>query len=323
MQKVIKIHKTGSIKNMRFEDSFLSAPKNHEVTIRHQAIGVNFLDIIHRQGRIDIAKPFILGVEGSGFVERVGKSVKGFKIGDRVAYASLPSGSYSECRNIDSSQVIKLPRFVSFENAAAIMLKGLTAEYLLHQTYRVSRGTTILIHAAAGAMGLILSQWAKKIGATVIGVVSTRKKKELALKNGCDHVIIYKNGSFAKKVLAITKNDGVDVVYDGIGKNTFRGSVACLAPLGHLVSFGQASGPIQGIDINILMEKSNTITRPSLFVYTGNRKRLERMAGRLFRAIKKKKFKIKINQKFQLKHADIAHQKIQSRLTTGSTILLP
>ena len=184
---------------MRFEDSFLSAPKNHEVTIRHQAIGVNFLDIIHRQGRIDIAKPFILGVEGSGFVERVGKSVKGFKIGDRVAYAALPSGSYSECRNIDSLQVIKLPRFISFENAAAIMLKGLTAEYLLHQTYRISRGTTILIHAAAGAMGLILSQWAKKIGATVIGVGSARKKKELALKNGCDHVIFIRTEASLKK----------------------------------------------------------------------------------------------------------------------------
>jgi len=308
---------------MRFEDSFLSAPKNHEVTIRHRAIGVNFLDIIHRQGRADIAKPFILGVEGSGLIERMGKSVKGFKIGDRVAYATLPPGSYSECRNLDSSQIIKLPRFISFENAAAVMLKGLTAEYLLHQTHRIRNGTTILIHAAAGATGLILSQWAKKMGAIVIGTVSTRKKKVLALSNGCGHVIVYRKGSFAKKVLVITKNKGVDVVYDGIGKDTFRESVACLAPLGHLVSFGQASGPIRGIDINILMEKSNTITRPSLFVYTRNRKQLEGMAAHLFQAIKKKKFRIKINQTFQLKDAGIAHRKIQSRLTTGSTILLP
>lgn len=308
---------------MCFEDSRLSPPKNSEVTVRHRAIGVNFLDIIHRQGRIDLPKPFILGVEGAGFVERTGISVRDFKVGDRVVYAALPPGSYSEYRNIDSSQIIKLPRFISFEDAAAVMLKGLTAEYLLYRTYPVRKGTIIIVHAAAGAMGLILTQWAKKIGAIVIGIVGTRKKRQLALSNGCHHVVLYQNNSFAKKVLALTKNRGADVVYDGIGRDTFRESITCLAPLGHLVSFGQASGPIQGIDVNILMEKSNTITRPSLFVYTSVRKRLERMAIHLFQSIKEKKFKIEIHQTFQLKDANIAHERIQSRLTTGSTILLP
>ncbi|HTZ00626.1 MAG TPA: quinone oxidoreductase [Rhodocyclaceae bacterium] len=324
MTHAIRIHETGGPEVLRWEEVAVPPPAAGEAMVRHEAVGLNFVDIYHRSGLYPLALPSGLGMEGAGVVEAVGSGVTEFKAGDRVAYAGGPPGSYAEKRNIPADRLVKLPDGIDFRQAAAMMLQGMTAQYLLRRTYRVQPGDPVLIHAAAGGVGLIACQWAKALGATVIGTVGSDAKAALAKAHGCDHPIVYTRENFTERVKAITQGEGVAVVYDGIGKDTFVGSLDCLRPLGMMVTYGNASGPVPPLDLLELSKRGSLfITRPSLFNYTAKRADLVRSAGELFTAVGSGQVKIEVKQTYPLREAAQAQTDLAARKTTGSTVLLP
>jgi NADPH2:quinone reductase len=317
------MHETGGPEVMRWEEVEVGQPGPGEVRVRNTALGLNFIDTYHRTGLYPMPLPTTLGMEGAGVVEAVGPKVKGFKAGDRVAYAN-PIGSYAEVCLRPVARLVKIPTGVDDKIAAAIMLKGMTAWYLCKRTFKVGKGQTILVHAAAGGVGQILSQWAKYLGATVIGTVGSEEKAALAKKAGCKHVIVTSKEDFVARVKEITKGQGVPVVYDGVGKDTFMGSLDCLAPRGYMVSFGNASGAVTQFNPGLLAAKGSLfLTRPTLFNYTATPEDLAAAARDLFAVVKKKVVKISINQTYPLREAAQAHRDLEARKTTGSTILLP
>jgi len=317
------MHETGGPEVMRWEEVEVGQPGPGEVRVRNTALGLNFIDTYHRTGLYPMPLPTTLGMEGAGVVEAVGPKVKGFKAGDRVAYAN-PIGSYAEVCLRPVARLVKIPAGVDDKIAAAIMLKGMTAWYLCKRTFKVGKGQTILVHAAAGGVGQILSQWAKYLGATVIGTVGSEEKAALAKKAGCKHVIVTSKEDFVARVKEITKGQGVPVVYDGVGKDTFMGSLDCLAPRGYMVSFGNASGAVTQFNPGLLAAKGSLfLTRPTLFNYTATPEDLAAAARDLFAVVKKKVVKISINQTYPLREAAQAHRDLEARKTTGSTILLP
>ncbi len=322
--RAIRIHQTGGPEVLKLEEVDLPKPGKGEVRLRQHAVGVNFIDIYYRNGFYSPpGLPFTPGNEGAGEVVEVGPEVKDFKPGDRVAYCGA-IGAYAEERNIEARHLFKLPRGIPYETAAAMMLKGLTAQYLLRQTYRVKEGDTVLVHAAAGGVGLILCQWGRALGANVIGAVGSPEKAELARKAGAHHTILYREEDFVKRVGEITKGEKCAVVYDGVGKATFPGSLDCLRPFGMFVSFGSASGGIEAFDIGLLMRKGSLFaTRPTLFTFTADRARAEKMARDLFRAVGNGDVTIHIGQRLPLGEAAEAHRALEARETTGSLILLP
>jgi NADPH2:quinone reductase len=323
MPHAIRIYENGGPEVMRWEEVAVGQPGAGEVRVRNTAVGLNFIDTYHRTGLYPMQLPLTLGMEGAGVVEAVGPKVKGFKVGDRVAYAN-PIGAYSEICLRPVERLVKIPAGVDDSIAAAIMLKGMTAWYLCKRTYKVKKGDTILVHAAAGGVGQILCQWAKHLGATVIGTVGSEEKAALAKKAGCKHVIVTSKEDFVARVKAITKGKGVPVVYDGVGKDTFMGSLDCLAPTGYMVSFGNASGAVTQFNPGVLAAKGSLfLTRPTLFTYTAKREDLVKAAQDLFAVVKKKVVKISINQTYPLKDAAQAHRDLEARKTTGSTVLLP
>jgi NADPH2:quinone reductase len=321
--RAIRIHQTGGPEILKIEEVDLPPPGKGEVRIRHHAIGVNFLDTYHRTGFYPMPLPLIPGGEGAGEVLKVGAGVKGFKPGDRVAYAG-PPGGYAEERNIGAQFLVKLPRAIGYDTAAAAVLKGLTAQYLLRQTYKVREGDWILVHAAAGGVGQILCQWGRALGAKVIGTVGSVDKAKVAKKAGAHHTILYREEDFAKRVEAITKGEKCAVVYDGVGKDTFPASLDCLKAFGVFASFGSASGGIAAFDIGLLARKGSLFaTRPTLFTFMTDRARLEKMARDLFRAIGSGDVTIRIGRKLPLAEAAEAHRALEARETTGSIVLLP
>jgi len=323
MSFAIRIHETGGPEKMRWEEVEVGSPGPGQVLVRNTAVGLNFIDVYQRTGLYPNALPLTLGMEGAGVVEAVGPKVKEFKVGDRVAYAN-PIGSYAEVCLRPVERLVKIPAGVSDRIAAAIMLKGMTAWYLVKRTYKVKKGDTILVHAAAGGVGQILCQWAKHLGATVIGTVGSDEKVVLAKKAGCKHVIVTSREKLVDRVKAITKGKGVPVVYDGVGKDTFMDSLDCLAPLGMMASFGNASGAVTQFNPGVLAQKGSLfLTRPTLFTYTGKREDLLKAAQDLFAVVKSKAVKISINQTYPLREAAQAHIDLEARRTTGSTVLLP
>lgn len=324
MTHAIRFHRTGGPEVLQWEEVGVGEPGPGEVRVRHAAVGLNFIDTYHRSGLYPVPLPSGIGLEGAGTVEALGPGVAHLQVGDRVAYAGGPLGAYSEARLIPADRLIRLPDSLSFETGAAMMLQGLTAAYLLRRTYRVQKGDTVLIHAAAGGVGLIACQWAKALGATVIGTVSTEAKAELARAHGCDHPILYTREDFARRVRDITGGEGVPVVYDGIGKDTFAGSLDSLRPLGTMVSFGNASGPVGLIDPLLLSQKGSLFfTRPTLMHYTARRADLEALATELLGVVTSGQVKIEVHQRFPLQQAAAAHIALEGRQTTGSTVLLP
>lgn len=324
MSKAIRIHETGGPEVMQYVDVEAGEPGPGEARVRHHAIGLNYIDVYFRTGLYPQPLPAGLGMEGAGVVEAVGEGVSHVKVGDRVAYAGRPPGAYAQVRVMPAAFLVVLPEALSFEQGAAMMLQGMTAQYLLRRTYPVKAGDTILIHAAAGGVGLIACQWAKALGATVIGTVGSDAKAELAKANGCDHPIVYTRENFVERVKEITRGEGVPVVYDSIGKDTYIGSLDCLRPLGMMVSFGSASGPLDPINVPDLVSRGSLFfTRPTLFSYIAKRADLEQTAQELFDVVIGGKVKIEINQRYALADAAQAHRDLESRKTTGSTILLP
>jgi NADPH:quinone reductase len=324
MVSVIEIAKHGGPEVLTLVEKPLPPPGAGEVQITQSAIGLNFIDTYFRTGLYPAPHmPFIPGNEGAGTVTALGEGVSGLKVGDRVAYVG-GLGAYASARNIAATSLVPLPDGVSFEAAAAMMLKGLTAEYLLFRTYPVTKGDIILVHAAAGGTGLILTQWANALGATVIGTVGSEEKAKIAAAHGCHHVINYAKEDFAARVKEITGGALCAVVYDGVGKATYPASLDCLKPFGTFVSFGNASGAIEGFDIGLLGRKGSLYaTRPTLFTHIGNRKTYKEMAARLFAAVADGTLKIPARSTFALKDAAAAHTALESRGTTGSTILIP
>jgi len=325
MGNTIRFHETGGPEVLKWETADPKTPQAGEVRVRHHAVGLNFIDIYHRTGLYPIGDlPAVPGLEAAGIVEAVGDDVRELAPGDRVAYAGVPPGAYAQVRVIPAHRLVKLPDAISFETAAAAMLQGMTARYLLKGCYPVTAGDTILIHAASGGVGSIVCQWAKHLGATVIGTVGSPEKAAIARKNGCDHPILYKKADFVGKVADITSGKGVDVVYDSVGKDTFLKSLDCLRPMGTLVSFGQSSGPVPPMDIGLLAQKGSLfLTRPSLMTYTEKREDLEAHAQDLFEVLQNGAVKIEISQTFPLKEAAEAHFAMESRQTTGSCLLIP
>jgi NADPH2:quinone reductase len=323
MPYAIRIYETGGPEKMRWEEVQVDNPGPGEVQVRNTAVGLNFIDAYHRNGLYPMPLPLTLGMEGAGVVEKVGPKVKGFKVGDRVAYAN-PIGAYAVVLNRPIARLVKIPAGIDDKIAASIMLKGMTAWYLCRRTYKVKKGDTIVVHAAAGGVGQILCQWAKHLGATVIGTVGSEAKAELAKKAGCKHVIITSKEKVSERVKAITKGKGVPVVYDGVGKDTYMDSLDCLAPMGLLALFGNASGAVPPFNLGLLAQKGSLfITRPTLFTYTAERADLEKAAKELFAVVKSKAVKISVNQTYPLRDAARAHSDLESRKTTGSTVLLP
>lgn len=324
MTKAIRITETGAPEVMEYVDVDLPAPSAGEVLVRQMACGLNFIDVYFRTGLYPQPLPGALGMEGAGVIEAVGANVTHVKVGDRVAYAGRPLGAYAEARVMPADILVKLPESISFETAAAMMLQGLTVQYLFRRTFRLQGGETILFHAAAGGVGLIACQWARALGVTMIGTVGSDEKAELAKANGCVHTINYNKENFVERVKEITGGKGVPVVYDSIGKDTFIGSLDCLSPLGMMVSFGSASGPVPPFGLNELATRGSLfVTRPSLFNYTAKRDDLETMAAELFGMVESGKIKIDINQRYALKDVAQAHRDLESRKTTGSSILIP
>ena len=323
MTKAIVVRSLGGPDVLKLEDAPLGPPGPGEVQIRQAAIGLNFIDVYFRTGLYKADLPFIPGKEGAGTVTAVGEGVSDFAVGDRVAYASA-DGAYAAERNVETKHLVKVPEGISLETAAAMMLKGMTAQYLLLQTYPVKPGSVILFHAAAGGVGLIAGQWAKALGAKVIGTAGSQAKIDLALAHGYDHVIDYGREDFAARVRELTDGAGVDVVYDSVGKDTFEGSLDCLKPLGLLALFGQSSGPVPPFNLGVLSQKGSLyITRPTLFVYVAKREDLEASANALFDVVGKGIVDIRINQRYPLKDAAQAHADLEARRTTGTTILVP
>ena len=325
MPKAIRVHQTGGPDAMQWEDVEVGAPGPGEIRIRHEAVGLNYIDVYFRTGLYPAPSlPFSPGMEGAGVVEAVGEGVESLAMGDRIAYAAPPVGSYCEERLMPAEKVVKTPAEIESRQAAAMMLQGMTVEYLLRRTYAVGAGDTILFHAAAGGVGLIACQWAKHLGATVIGTVGNDEKAELARAHGCDHPIVYTRENFTERVMELTNGAGVPVVYDAVGRDTFEGSLDCLCPRGLLVSFGQSSGKIDPFDVGILSAKGSLyITRPTLMTYTASRADLERSAQALFEVVGSGAVRITVNQTFPLAEAANAHRALESRQTTGSTIFMP
>lgn len=323
MSKAVRMHAYGGPEVLRWEDVPLPEPGAGEVLLQHQAIGLNYIDVYFRTGLYKVPGfPAVVGQEGAGVVVAVGPNVSTVAVGDRVAYAG-PLGAYATNRVIAADRLVKLPANVDFPTAASIMLQGLTAQYLLHRTYKVQKGETILVHAAAGGVGLLLCQWAKHLDVSVIGVVSTEAKAELARQNGCTHVLVG-HQNVPAEVKRITGGAMVPVVYDSVGKDTFQASLDCLAPLGLMVSFGSASGPVPPVDVSLLSAKGSLfLTRPTLSTYTSKRADLERAAADLFAVVASGAVRPCINQSFPLEQAAAAHAALEARQTTGSTVLLP
>jgi NADPH:quinone reductase len=323
MAHAIRIHETGGPEVLRWEPVEIGKPGPGEVLVRNTALGLNYIDTYHRSGLYPVPLPATLGMEGAGVVEAVGPKVNEFKAGDRVAYAQ-PIGAYAELALRPADRLVKVPAGIDDATAAAMMLKGLTAHYLLRRTFRVRKGDAILVHAAAGGVGQILCQWGRHLGAIVIGTVGSDEKLPLAKKAGCRHVIVMSREDLAARVRALTKGEGVPVVYDGIGKDTFESSLDCLRPLGLMVSYGNASGPVPPVNLGVLSQKGSLfITRPTLMTYVAKRDDLVKGARELFAVVKSGAVKIRINQSYPLREAAQAHRDLEARKTTGSTVLVP
>lgn len=324
MVHAIRIHAYGGPEVLKWESVEVGEPGSGELRVRNDAVGLNYIDTYHRTGLYPVpALPAVIGLEGCGEVVAVGEGVSGIVAGDRVAYAN-PIGAYAEERLLPADRAVKVPEGISSETAAAMMLQGMTARYLLRATYDVTPDTTLLFHAAAGGVGLIACQWAKHLGATIIGTVGSEEKAELAKANGCTHTINYRSEDFVTRVQEITDGKGVDVVYDSIGKDTFPASLDCLKPRGLWVSFGNASGAIEAFDIGLLSKKGSLYaTRPTLFTYTAQREDLVASANDLFELVHRGIVKISVNQRYALSDARQAHEDLEARKTTGSTVLIP
>ena len=325
MTNAIRMYETGGPEVLRWEEDNPGKPEAGEALVRHEAIGLNFIDVYHRTGLYPLPSlPAVPGLEGAGIVKEIGEGVSEVAVGDRVAYAAIPPGAYAEVRRIPAHRLIKLPENIPARQGAAMMLQGMTARYLLKGCYDVKEGNVILIHAAAGGVGSIVCQWAKHLGATVIGTAGSPQKAELARANGCDHPILYNDEDFAVKTREITEGKGVDVVYDSVGQATFMKSLDCLRPLGMMVSFGQASGSVPPLDLSVLSAKGSLfLTRPSLMSYTAGRQDLLVHAQDLFEVVSSGAVKIDIKQTYPLADAARAHGDLEARKTTGSTILIP
>ncbi len=323
MVKAIRFSQTGGPEVLSYEDVEVGAPGAGEARVRHNVIGLNFIDTYQRSGLYPLPLPSGLGMEAAGVVEAVGSGVSHVQAGDRVAYGGGPPGAYSGVRLMPAEKLVKVPAGVSDDDAAAMMLKGLTVRYLIRRVYRVEKGETVLFHAAAGGVGLIACQWLKALGATVIGTVGSDEKARIAQAHGCDHTIVYTRENFADRVMEITGGRGVPVVYDSVGKDTFTGSLASLQPRGLVAVFGNGSGPVTDVDINVLAKGSYYVTRPTLMTYTALRSDLEASAAELFDVVKSGKVKIEINQRYALVDAAQAHRDLEGRKTTGSTVFTP
>lgn len=324
MPRAIVIRETGGPEVLRVEEVAVAAPAAGEIQLRHTAIGLNFIDVYDRSGLYALALPAVPGREAAGVVTALGPKVKGLRVGDRVAYALSAPGAYAEVRNVPAARVVKLPKGVKDEVAAAIMLKGLTAQFLLRRTWRVRKGEWILVHAAAGGVGLLLCQWARALGAKVIGVVGSEAKAKLAKSHGCHHVLLAGRDDIVERVKALTKGAGVHVVYDSVGKDTFFTSLDCLRPRGLMVSFGNASGPVPAIaPLELAKRGSLYLTRPTLFSYIATSRELAAAARELFAMVTKKKLRVRIGQRYALADAAQAHRDLEARRTTGSTVLVP
>jgi NADPH2:quinone reductase len=321
MPHAIRVHKPGPPEVMIWEEVEVGDPGPGQVRVRQQSAGLNFIDVYHRSGLYVLPLPFTPGVEGAGVVDSVGEGVDYVKVGDRVTYAG-PVGGYAEVRLIDVERLVKLPAAIDFEQAAAMMLHGMTARMLLRSVYPVAAGDTILIHAAAGGVGLIMCQWASALGATVIGTVSTEEKAELARKHGCRHAIVYTQQDFVAEVERITDGAKLPVVYDSVGRDTFMKSLDCLQPRGLMVTFGQSSGPVAPFSPTVLAQKGSLyLTRPTLYNYTQARAQLEQSAAELFEVVSSGEVRIEVKQRFPLEKAVEAHRALEARATSGSTIL--
>jgi len=324
MPKAIRVHAHGGPEVMSWEEVSVGDPGPGEARVRHTAVGLNFIDTYQRAGLYKVPLPFTPGQEAAGVVEALGPGVSDLKVGDRVAYGTGAPGAYAQARVIEAARLVPLPAGIDDRTAAAMMLKGLTAQYLLRQTVSIQAGETIVFHAAAGGVGLIACQWAKHLGATVIGTVGNEEKARLARAHGCDHVIIYGQEEVAARVRALTGGRGVRVVFDGVGKDTFAASLDCLVPRGLLVSFGQASGPVPPFDILTLSTKGSLfLTRPTLGHYVGTNDSLRPAAAELFELVQSGAIRIEVPQTFPLAEASAAHAALAGRKTTGSTVLLP
>jgi len=322
--KAIRMFKTGGPEVMEWVDVEVGLPGPNEVRIKHEAVGLNYIDVYFRVGMYPQPLPASLGMEGAGVVEAIGPGVTHVKVGDRVAYAGRPPGAYSQVRVMPAETLVKLPDAISFEQGAAMMLQGLTVQYLLNDSYQVKPGDVVLFHAAAGGVGLIACQWLKALGATVIGTVGSEEKAALAKAHGCDHTINYNKENFVERTRELTNGKGVPVVYDSIGKDTFMQSLDCLSPRGMMVTYGNASGPVPPVDVSILGGKGSLkLTRPTVMTYAHNRALLEPMSADLFDRVSKGQIKIEVNQTYQLENVAQAHRDLESRKTTGSTVLMP
>ncbi|HLE66592.1 MAG TPA: quinone oxidoreductase [Burkholderiales bacterium] len=323
MAKAVRFHKTGGPEVLQLEDVALPEPGPGQVRVRHTAIGVNFIDTYQRSGLYPLPLPSSAGNEGAGAVEAVGAGVTQLKAGDRVAYTNQ-IGAYSEARLAPAERLVKIPEGISDEQAASMMLKGMTVWYLIHRTYAVKPGDTVLWHAAAGGVGLIACQWLKAIGANVIGTAGSDEKAAIAKSHGCDHVIVYTRENFTARVKELTGGKGVPVVYDSVGKTTWEGSLDCLRPLGMMVSFGNASGAVPPVNIGVLAQKGSLfLTRPTLITYIAARADLEAASSALFAVVKSGKVKIEISARYKLADAAQAHRDLEARKTTGSVVILP
>ena len=323
MTKAVRFHKTGGPEVLSYEDVEVGSPGQGEARVKHSVIGLNFIDTYHRSGLYPLPLPSGVGLEAAGVVEAVGPGVTHVKAGDRVAYAGGPPGAYSQERLVPAEKLVTIPEGVSDAEAAAMMLKGLTVQYLIRSVYRVQKGETVLFHAAAGGVGLIACQWLKALGVTVIGTVGSDEKAVIAKAHGCDHTIVYTREKFPERVREITDGQGVPVVFDSVGKDTFYGSLDCLQPRGLVAVFGNGSGPVKDVDINVLAKGSFYVSRPTLMTYTAQRKDLEAGSKELFEIVKSGKVKIEINQKYALADAAQAHSDLEGRKTTGSTVFMP
>ena len=322
--KSVIISKNGGPEVLGLKDINLDNPKSGEVLIKNKAIGLNYIDTYHRSGLYPVELPSNIGIEGAGVIEKIGPDVKEFKIGDRVAYASMPLGSYSTHRVFPTTKLVKVPDEIDLENVVTLMTKGFTVFYLLHKTYPVKSGETILFHAAAGGVGQIFCQWAKSLGCNVIGTVGTDEKIEIAKANGCDYVINYSKENFAEKVKELTKGVGVPVVYDGVGKKTFDQSIECLKLRGMMVSFGNASGPLDPCNVaKSLAPKGLYLTRPSIAHYTSTREELDEAASKVFKMFLSKKISLKIYKRYSLNEIIKAHEDLENRKILGPAIIIP
>ncbi len=325
MTHAVVIQRIGGSEVLCWQEQAVSDPGPGEARVRHTAVGLNFIDVYHRRGIYRLPSlPAVLGLEAAGRVEAVGPGVTQVKVGDRVAYAGGSTGAYSEARVLPAERLVILPDEIDDQRAAAMMLKGMTAEYLLRRTFRVERGHTILVHAAAGGVGLIACQWAKALGATVIGTVGTREKAKWAIEHGCDHAIVSSEEDFVARVKGITGGRGVPVVYDAVGRDTFMRSLDCLVPRGMMVSFGQASGMVPPVDVTVLSAKGSLyLTRPTLFHYTATRDDLLASASALFEVVRRGAVRVEVGQTYPLRDAARAHEDLEARRTVGSTVLIP